>query len=325
MKSELQALEGRLAKMGNLKKISDLTAQEMGGILAELGSKSPRILYGHNLIYIVGNLQFKGDTYYFTGPEISAFLVINSHEIQLFSPSVPDNRAWCEKLANLSSEFELDLKVTHVNEEWPTKSRITEDNAWQIIFRSQAEAIYDLDLLNGLSGKEFAKLRLVRNKFVDSGAMQFEDITVAETIAELLKTWNAIQGDKYSKNKFEQEIFILNALIKFKEQYPDTPVYLKCGRFEEKIVSYCLFSILPQDQEYAVMHTLKGINKTESGGTHGASDATYLYVFKYLKGKGVKYINDGELGSEPGTREHKLRFMPVQFNKSYDLTYARKK
>lgn len=325
MKSEQQAFEGRIAEMGNLKKLSDLTAQEIGDILVKLGSKSPRILYGHNLIYIVGNLQFKGNTYYFTGPEISAFLVVNSHEIQLFSPSVPDNRAWYEKLANLSFEFGLDLKITHVNEEWPTKSGITKDNAWQVIPRSQAEAVYNLDLLNELPGKEFAKLRIVRNKLVDSGAMQFEDITVAEPISELLKTWNAIQGDKYSKNKFEQEAFILNTLIKFKEQYPDAPIYLKRGRFEERIVSYCLLSILPQDQEYAVIHTLKGINKTESDGIHGASDATYLYVFKYLKGKGVKYINDGELGSELGTKEHKLRFMPVQFNKSYDLTYVGKR
>lgn len=322
MKSELPALEEQFARLGKLRKISEMTAGEINNTLAEISSKSPDILYGHSIIYIVGNLQFKGSTYYFTNPNISAFLVISDHEIQIFSPAIPDNRKWYEEFVQLCLESGLSLKIIHVNEQWPIRSEIVEDSMWQVTARSQAEAVYDVDLLNKLAGKDFAKLRLVRNKLVDSGMIQFENIETAEPIWELLKSWNAVQGSKYSKNKFDQEAFILKTMIEFKKQYSDAPVYLKCGRLEEKIISYCLFSILPQDPDYGVIHTLKGINRPEEGGVHGASDATYLYVFKYLREKGVKYINDGELGSEQGTREHKLRFMPVRFNKSYDLLYG---
>lgn len=322
MKPELSALEEWFAKLGELKKVSKMTAGEISDALADLGSKSPHILYGHNIIYVVGNLQFKGSTYYLTNPNISAFLVISDNGIQIFSPSVPDNHNWYEEFVNLCIEFELDLTIIHADEQWPIKSGIAENNMWQITARSQSEAIYDVDLLNKLAGKDFAKLRLVRNKLVDSGMIQFENIETAEPVLELLKNWNTIQGGKYSKNKFEQEAFILKTMIEFKKQYPDAPAYLKYGRLGEKIISYCLFSILPQDPDYGVIHTLKGINRPEAGGVYGASDATYLYVFKYLQEKGVKYINDGELGSEQGTREHKLRFMPVRFNKSYDLLYG---
>lgn len=322
MKPELSALEERFAKLGELKKVSEMTAGEISDALAVLGSKSPHILYGHNIIYIVGNLQFKGSTYYFTNPNISAFLVISNHEIQIFSPAIPDNRKWYEEFAQICIESGSDLKIIHVDEQWPIKSGIVEDNMWQITARSQSEAIYDVDLLNKLAGKDFAKLRLVRNKLVNSGIIQFENIEVAEPVLDLVKTWNAVQGSKYSKNKFNQEASILKTMVEFKKQYPDAPVYMKCGRLGKKIISYCLFSILPQDSDYTVIHTLKGINRPEEGEVHGASDATYLYVFKYLQEQGVKYINDGELGSEQGTREHKLRFMPVRFNKSYDLIYG---
>lgn len=325
MKPELPALEEKFAKLGKLRKVSEMTAGEISDALADLGSKPPHILYGHNIIYIVGNLQFKGSTCYFTNPNISAFLVISGHGIQIFSPSVSDNSNWYEEIVYLCIELGMDLKIIHTDERWPIDSGIVKDNMWQIIPRSQSEAIYDIDLLNKLAGKDFAKLRLVRNKLVDSGVIQFENIKTAESTLELLKTWNATQGVKYSKDKFEQEAFILKTIVEFKKQYPDVPVYLKCGRLGEKIISYCLFSILPQNSDYAVIHTLKGINKPEAGGVHGASDATYLHVFKYLQEKGVKYINDGELGSEQGAKEHKLRFMPVRFNKSYDLLYGGRK
>lgn len=324
MKPESSALEKRIAGLGKLQRISEMTYGEISEVLASLGSKPPHILYGHNIIYVVGNLQFKGSTYYFTNRDVSMFLVIGEHEIQMFSPSIPDDCKWYEDFAQICVEFGLDLKIIHVDEQWPIRSGIIEDSKWQITARSQSETIYDINVLNKLAGKDFAKLRLVRNKLIDSGMIQFENIESAESILDLLKTWNDVQGSKYSKNKFEQETFILKTMVDFEKQYPDAPVYLKCGRLGEVIISYCLFSILPQDPDYAVIHTLKGINRQEAGGVHGASDAAYLYVFKYLQEKGVKYVNDGELGSEQGTREHKLRFMPVRFNKSYDLIYGGK-
>jgi hypothetical protein len=94
MKPELSALEEWFAKLGELKKVSKMTAGEISDALADLGSKPPHILYGHNIIYVVGNLQFKGSTYYLTNPNISAFLVISDNGIQIFSPSVPDNHNW---------------------------------------------------------------------------------------------------------------------------------------------------------------------------------------------------------------------------------------
>jgi len=51
----------------------------------------------------------------------------------------------------------------------------------------------------------------------------------------------------------------------------------------------------------------------------GVSDATYCYCFEKSQKMGIKYLNDGELGTEIGTREHKLHFKPSTFLKSFDV------
>jgi hypothetical protein len=57
----------------------------------------------------------------------------------------------------------------------------------------------------------------------------------------------------------------------------------------------------------------------------GASDATYCHVFLKAHAMRMTRLNDGDLGTERGTRNHKLQFQPVAFLQSFDILIRRPK
>jgi len=88
-----------------------------------------------------------------------------------------------------------------------------------------------------------------------------------------------------------------------------------CG----KDLGLLVYFLIPEHPGWGEIYMVKGINRSEDGGVHGVSDACYLHIFDSLKQLNCLYVNDGELGTESGTREHKLRFKPIFYLKSYDL------
>jgi hypothetical protein len=249
-------------------------------------------------------------------------VAVRENEVCIFSPKLlPDDLV--DLMSRLEKTVKLKIKILNVSKYWIDRNyKLLVDclKNPQIVERSKEEAVYSVELLTDLSGKEFGKLRITRNQLLVTNKIVFREVNSSEDL-NLAKTlvykWNQCQGYKYEKNKLDKEIFVLEKIFEIKKIC--NTVRMMIGEVEQRVVSLTIFFRSPNFIKYGINYLLKGINRVDDGGTHGVSDATYLHVVESFKRVGCEYINDGELGTEEGTRQHKLRFKPVEFYQSFDV------
>lgn len=285
----------------------------------------PYPIFEHNIVHVYTNLKTKGEIFYFEHSGKTYITCFREGKFGLFAPPLTDYKTIVtivKELANFNSDGMVEIK--NVSKWWLddflTKIPPEDQNIWFWQSRSKEEAVYDLDYLVKLEGKNLATIRSARNRLLDSGKLQFQLLGYDNLKDALLvrHRWQKIQGGRYKKNRSIQEI----ASLEFFAKNNKIESYLtEIGYLDGIPVSFFASFLPATHPTWAINYLIKGLNRPREGGIRGVSDATYLQMFRTLHKRGIKYLNDGELGYEPGTRSHKLHFAPVMYLQSFDMFY----
>jgi hypothetical protein len=285
-------------------------------------------IFEHSIYHILSYLGFENKLFALSGRFGKAVLCVGlNNEIFLFTPVIYKFDHFIKLINKINAHYNRQsIRIQNVSENWMHKNiNSTNRDFFNTIQRSKAEAIYNVNLLNDLPGKHFAKLRQAKNRLLNTGVLKFESVSQKNIggVITLLKAWQKYQGFKYSKNKYEKEKFALTYLAKLSKNKRD--IFFEVGNVNGKLVSFFVMFKSNLKPNWGTIYELKGLNRAIDGGVHGATDATYYHVFQKAKSMGIDFLNDGELGIEEGTKNHKLRFKPVIFLKSFDLLFNKAK
>jgi len=293
--------------------------------ICNLYEKEEKPIFEHSPYHVLSYLQYGNKLFGVVGNFGATILVVGKTDQFLFTPKVLDYKEFYQLVKSILTLFSREsLMIRNVSESWLrsfTGHFGTKQNLKiKVIPRSKEEAIYSVDLLTLMPGKEFSKLRQTRNKLLNKGLLSFREIVGKKDLSDSLKVldkWNQVQGYKYTKKKINKEKYVLERFFSLRDKFDH--VVFGIGYIGDKPLSVYLMYRIPKKPNYGTIYILKGINRKSEGGRHGISDATYCYCFFQAKKWGIKFINDGELGSEVGTRVHKLGFKPIEFLKSFDV------
>jgi hypothetical protein len=190
---------------------------------------------------------------------------------------------------------------------------------FMVSIHSPKEVFYNVTLLNELVGKEFAKLRNTRNALLATNKLEVRTLTGQTLVASiaLLKRWTELRGHLYPQSRLAKEV----NYITFLASHPTTTHSAFVYYWQNKPIGIGVLctSVNPQ---VGIIHIVKAINREEEGGHHGASDAIYLHLARIAQQRGFLELNDGDLGYELGTMEHKLRFKPLRFHSTFTIEMA---
>lgn len=270
---------------------------------------------------------YKGPFIFFELENNLISLHIRDKDIHIFASYICNESA-ISFLVALSKHLGLtNLKLDIMTEKWVQLwhanliSTFGENNV-SVTFRAENEAVYDIEKLTTLEGSDFSTLRRVKAKRVSTNEITFYDMTEDnfEHGVEVLNAWHETQGKLYEgPSRYHKELYALQKFSKHK--IIDENIFIRIGYFKDNPVSLTLDYINPVIPTWGVNFMIKSKSKKFYPELpHGVADTAYLDIFDQLGKKGVKYLNDGEIGSEEGTRNHKLqRFKPIDFLKSYNV------
>lgn len=299
----------------------DYPSKKVITFIKNLYSDEPSPIFEHNHYHILSYLHFQSKILGVDFKSGSTILVIEDNKLIFFTPKSKDIKKLILEFASLSRNLNFS-EVCILN---LSKYQLTR---WQkniqglnskIIPRSKEEVVYDAIRLSKLPGKDFAKIRNTRNKLLINRKLDFIDIDQdnIKKAFDVVDLWDKIQGHKYKKKKVDKEKYVIKTLSKFAEEDKNIKVQLAISG--NKTLGVIIFFLIPNWKEWGEIYMVKGINRALEGGIRGVSDASYLNIFEEFNKKSILWINDGELGSEPGTRKHKMRFQPVNFLQSFDI------
>ncbi|MBI5133818.1 MAG: DUF2156 domain-containing protein [Candidatus Taylorbacteria bacterium] len=312
--------ESLRSKGANLREIP-VSIEEARAVLDGLYVGEPDPIFEHNAYHIMAYLAFDYEIFFASTERWQAVIGIGVKDLILFTPRVigaPDDLIETVRLLKRENP-DIEVRIQNVSEHWVKSHQSALAKDWRIVPRSREEAIYDASKLAELSGAHFSNLRNTRNRLLAKGRLIFKRLT-EESLGDafsVLDRWQATQGSKYKKYKAEKEKYVYQKTARLAKA-PDH-ICAEIGYMEGRPVSAFILHFCPNFPGWAVLYSTKGINDPDKGGAKGVSDATYIHCIEKAQKHGVKFINDGELGPEEGTRSHKLQFLPVRFLKSYDI------
>ncbi|HEY4483584.1 MAG TPA: hypothetical protein VI752_00190 [Candidatus Paceibacterota bacterium] len=278
-------------------------------------------IFEHNLFHLTSYLSFSYKIFLVSNEYCQSILLSKNNEIVFFTPKIFDWKMFNIFVSRIKTVFpSFKIRIQNVSEKWINTNKEYFSNSFMIAIRSAQEVVYDLNLLNILSGKSFSNLRNLKNRlnkddFINFRSAKSEDFL---EIKEFVVRWNKTQGLKYKKNKLNVELYTLEKAIEYGKKYPDK-VCFKLGFLKNNLI--CLYILLMPGnfKDWGILYMTKGINKSTEGGVRGSSDSAYLDAFREASQNGMTYVNDGELGSELGSASHKMKFNPSMFLRSYDV------
>jgi hypothetical protein len=278
-------------------------------------------IFEHNIFHVIGYLGYEHKIYTVGGDKFQSLILIRGNTISFFTPNISDWKEFLDLIVDFKNVFpSFKIKIQNVSLNWieENKNHIPVD--FDIIPRSAEEAVYDVDTLVQLKGAQFSNLRNLKNKLASDGYIIFRNAKKDDfsTIKAFLQKWQDTQGYKYQKDKFEKELFSYQTAIKLIESSHGS-ICFDLGYFDNKLVCLCLLLRSDLKKEWGVLYSIKGLNHSDNGGVRGASDSAYMHAFRLANEFGISKLNDGELGTELGTRLHKMKFGPTLFLKSFDI------
>lgn len=275
-------------------------------------------IFEHSSYHIYGSLAYQYKLFTFNSLAWSGIIAVNDTELFIFTPYVRQADVFYEECLKIKHDLQSPGFVIKNVSECFFNSLGALNVKFSIVPRSLNEVVYEADVLAELSGKQFAKLRHAYNKYITAGRLHFEDVN-PEKISDVESVhtkWHLYQSGKYHKDRKERELYTIRCFADLSKN-PD--LIFRVGYLNSIPVSIIIMHRAVCHSEWMVSYLIKGINNKEFGGAHGISDATYCYAFKLAKQKGIKWINDGDLGTEIGSSTHKLKFKPKLFLKSFDI------
>jgi len=296
--------------------------------VAGLYGTEEKPIFEHSGFHVLSHLRFGSVVWGIEGGEgkWKGVAVLREGRVFLFTPAIENHKMFTRFLGGFQAKLGVpELEIQNVSKQWTALFEKHTVNffppSWRYSLhpRSKEEVVYDAKLLHELRGKEFEKLRNSKNKLLKRGTLAFRAVR-RENLSDalhVLEAWQEEQGYKYAKNRYAKEQYTVERFCELAEQFPD--ILFEIGYGEGKPLSMCILHRTEQAKQWGVIYLVRGLNRRVEGGMHGVSDATYCHCFDRAYEWGIKFLNDGELGSEYGTREHKLRFKPVEFLQSFDI------
>lgn len=285
-----------------------------------LYSTEPYPIFEHSLFHIDSYLSFDYEIFTGTSEFCSGIFAFKKNKVVLFTPKVMSVDGLFF-LKNLSFNLQnMEIQIQNVSNSWIEKIQPKIEMIGRVVKRSEQEVVYDVNRLVLLEGASYSNLRNARNKLLKNNKLFFKDVDLnnKNDVVRLIKKWNNVQGFKYSKNKEIKEIFVAEKFVSYSRKYPNK-VIMKIGYVEGVPLSYFILHKIDNKDDWGILYSCKGINRLSDGGVRGVSDATYYKAFEIAHNMGIKYLNDGELGTEIGTKQHKMKFEPLLFLKSFDV------
>lgn len=293
-------------------------------IINSIFSVEPFPIYEHNWQHIFSYASFRSKIYLLQYHDFYSISIMKYGKIYLFTPYFQNIESFQYVVEFFKNKKYDLLKILNVSENWINNFNLyNHKHKIVITHRSQNEALYSVDLLSDLKGKQFTELRQTRNRVLKKQVIFFKKINRANLsdCFYLIDQWHKVQGSKYLKNKVNKEKFTVKRFLNFLDSGSlcDSNSFCRVSYFSDKPIGYCLSFIHPSNRNYLICYTVKGINKINEGGFRGTSDSLYLKIVDFCRNNNVKYINDGDLGLEKGTIKHKEKFRPINYLKSFDV------
>ncbi len=286
-------------------------------------SEEPFPIFEQSPQHILSYLKYDYRPIYTEAGCFRGVLLVAEKDAVIFSPFISNFESFLGFVSRLKDFFSVgEIKIQNVSGDWLEKRKKDLSGIkHRIELRSKEEVVYDVPTVSHLQGSGFANLRNAEKRLIQSGELNFKDVEEKNLgdVLKVLEVWNETQGSKYEKKKKEKEKFTLEAFLGFKKILGNRDLLFEAGYLNGNPVSISLMHRSPLKRDWGIIYSVKGINKPENKGAHGVSDATYIRCFKTASEWGLNFLNDGELGSEPGTRNHKLAFKPTMYLKSFDV------
>jgi len=289
-----------------------------------LYSDEPFPIFEHNHYHILSYLHFKTKLLGVHFHNGSCILSVDEKNLVFFAPVAKNIEKLIQEFLSLLEYLKIPNSfITHISRYRLMKwQNVFKKFNFSIINRSKKEVVYDVSTLVELAGKDFAKLRNTKNKLLITNKLKFIDITTQnlQIAFDIVDLWNKVQGFKYQKKKDKKEKYVIKILAEIANK--DKNLNTKLVFFNNVPLGVIVYFVHPYREDWGEIYMVKCINRASDGGLHGVSDASYLKIFEDFKNSGVKWVNDGDLGVEKGTIEHKLRFKPIRFLQSFDISIS---
>jgi len=180
--------------------------------------------------------------------------------------------------------------------------------------RSANEVFYGIDELSKLNGGKYSKLRN-KKKIIERVPFVYEDLS-QDNISEALLVvngWKKARGSVYAQDRTANEASVVRAIAD--GSCDGTKGILQYSNSEP-----CGISVFDTSRDdTAIILFLKGLKHEEAPETKFSATALYFYIFNFCRDHSIPRVNDGDLGLEAGTVQHKMNFHPVAFTKTYDF------
>lgn len=183
--------------------------------------------------------------------------------------------------------------------------------------RSQNEVIYDVGKLVNLKGSDYSKLRN-KSRIISKVGFDFKPLDESNKADVLYVNdiWRKQRGSIYKRDRSLCEKSIINFVCNHPNDN-DTKGIVQY--LNNKPTGFCIYDV---SRPVFIQFITKGLNDSNEGNKL-ASTALYLKVFEIASALGFKFINDGDLGYEAGTVNHKKSFRPIRYYKTYDYMLLR--
>lgn len=182
--------------------------------------------------------------------------------------------------------------------------------------RSNAEIIFDVAKIIDMEGSGFSKLRNKRKIIsnIDFKFKRLDKTTIVDAIT-VIKSWRANNQSKYLNDRTQNEISLVEAIANnlTKETFG------KILYFQSTPIGVYVMNISRLNT--AIFCLTKGVRNLELPESKYSSTAIYLDAFHEAYVRGIKYVNDGELGLESGTISHKNHLAPIELHQTFDFIY----
>ncbi|MEI7689367.1 MAG: phosphatidylglycerol lysyltransferase domain-containing protein [Candidatus Saccharibacteria bacterium] len=186
--------------------------------------------------------------------------------------------------------------------------------------RSENEVFYSTKLLSELPGKKFSKIRYKKNKIIKNPDFELKkfNLDMLDDAKFVLDNWNSTRLHIYKKDRKNKELnYLKQTTIANNNNISNHLLYYKKMPVGLLSIDHRI------SQGVSCTTILKGLNDETINGAKGSSDYLYFSTFEIASSQGIDFINDGELGTEDGTRIHKLQFQPILSRKVYDFYFKK--
>ena len=249
------------------------------------------------------------------GPEDNSMLVFHDDKKVIIPASeVPYDEALLLSVIEASHGKQVWIKYCSP-EQLQDVFRMLENRYILDVYPRLPEAVYDVKGNINLTGSHYAKLRNKKRKIQSDNCFETLplDDTTYEAALAIVELWRNKKSGVYIADRTLAEVGLIRAIANRETGLQTSGEVL----FYAGTPAGLMITDASRDDTLIGVMT-KGINDSHYSGTGLASTYLYFRMFDIANEAGLSKINDGGVGTEQGTVDHKSGFRPT-FTRSYDI------